>query len=178
MQFSRKLLFLTPFALAVTAYTSSAVADTLVDATFTDGTSITGSFSLNVYGYLDTADITTTAYSSFSGYDYTSGSIIQNSPSAYADGINLTNANYSLSLYLVFEQPLNQPGNDLINTSASYECIGFSCGSNSADIRYFASGYTTTPIPEPETFVLFATGLFGIAGRLRALKAKAPTYCG
>ena len=177
MKFSRKLLFLTPFALTAIAHTGIASAFTLENATFTDGTSIAGSFNLNSNGYLDdsTANVTTTAFGNFTGYTYTFGSIIPNSPPA--NGISFTNPNYSLTLNLVFEQPLNQPGNDLINTSASYECIGFSCGTPNAvdpnDIRYLASGFAS-PTPEPETFVMFTLGLFGIAARLRAIKAKAP----
>jgi hypothetical protein len=171
MKFSRRLLLLTAFAVANTAQAAATIDDTLVNATFTDGASITGSFSLNAYGYLSAVDITTVSFGSFSGYDYTLGGIQPNSPPA--DGINLTNANYSRTLHLVFEQPLNQSGNDLINASASWECIGYSCSASAVGDRFVASGYAT-PVPEPETMALFATGLLGIAGRLRALTPKMP----
>ena len=173
MKFSKKLLLITTLAVAAITQSATTVAQSLVvDATFTDGTTITGSFNLNVSGYLGSFNLITQTHNTFSGYDYTlEGAISPNSPPAI--DLNFFDGVYSRELHLAFEHPLTQSITyDAIDASQSYEYIGYSLPTikTTSNFREVASGYAV--VPEPETYLMFGIGLVGLASRLWTVKAK------
>jgi hypothetical protein len=177
MQSPRKSLTLAAMALAASVWGGDVSAHplALIDATFSDGTSVTGSFDLNVYGFVDNSSvsITTLPSGSFTGFTYTFGSIVPSTPPA--SGIDLTGFDGTVNreLHIVFTHALNQSGQDDIDTAASWECLGFSCPPGSAsgpNIRYLASG--STFVPEPSSLSLLAIGAFAL--RRRQAKVEYP----
>ena len=135
---------------------SLAASGTLFDATFTDGTAITGSFRLNVYGYLDdtSVNVTTRAYGNFTGATYTFGGVFGAPPSNVIDLTFGTDSASHRDLHIVLQQPMNLAAYDAIDLAASYECQTYDCA-NPANVRYFASGAV---VPEPATWLLMALG--------------------
>jgi hypothetical protein len=155
MYSARKLFVFISLAISLLVYTSTISANTfeLFNASFTDGTSVTGEFGFNVYGNLSLVNISTEADGNFTAIDYTSAA----NSGVTSDSIVIFDT-YSRSLHVVFENPLNSLGENLINTSASYECLGYTCPpSSSTQIRYFASGFAA--VPEPQLISLFLVGL-------------------
>ena len=140
-----------------------------VSGTFDDGGTFSGSFSLNVYGYLTQADITTTGGSTLPGTTYnistigTYSNIILTTPPA--DGIDLL-VGYNQVLQIVFQNSLEIPGTDSIVVGVggpSFECNSISCppgGTDGVDTRYIASGVATTPLPS--TWTMLIAGCVGL----------------
>ena len=111
--------------------TSASYADIeyVVDATFDDSTSVTGYFILNVYGYPDNWDLTTTTGTTVTGYTYTpSMSLSGGTGCSHCVGFPRMNpSDYDGALQLEFTDPISgmdlkrspsarvgRPGNPLI----------------------------------------------------------------
>lgn len=170
-------------ALAVGLATVPAKADVTwyVTGTFNDGGTLTGQFTLNVYGFLlNDFSFTTTAGSALPGFTYNS------STSYYSNGTFFTDAQpgYFGDLHLTFANDLNvgSLNNPLVGGAPgpSWECASsWSCYvPEGGTTRYIASGYASTDVisgavPEPATWALmiFAFAALGYAASRRAVSS-------
>ena len=131
------------------------------NGTFTDGQTISGDFSLNVYGYPTAPTSLTTTTGLFSGYTYA----LPGDPSAEPSPtvLVLSSPNYNRYLYLDFTNPLSLGATDLLIAGSSFECDAYgsttyACTGGRNKVRYFESG-SATPVPEPGTIFIFGVGL-------------------
>ena len=109
---------------AMLVLSSAATADVAwrVNGIFDDGTALTGTFTINPYGFLDTAALTTAAQAPFAGFTYTPG---DSSTGTTPTAIDFQ-PGYTSDLHLVFAANLSHPGTNAI--VSGYECVGsYSC---------------------------------------------------
>ena len=161
-----------------------------VVGTFSDGTSLNGEFSLNVYGYVNPGwSFQTSTGTALDGFTVIPGENFSAANGDYAAAtgapdtfeISLNNAAYSLLLYMTFQHPLNVPGLDPFILDAGYaqtplsgECYPYSC-INYPNLdapgkeRLLVSGYAF--VPEPASAALFGAGLIGL-GLVRRRKVN------
>jgi hypothetical protein len=146
---------------------TSAKADVVwtVSGTFEDGATLSGTFTINSYGYLENNfSFTTTAAGLFPGFTYNS------SDSYYSNGTFYVDAQpqYSADLHLDFLKSLTvaSANNPLVVGGVSYECQGsFSCYipdvSRGGDIRVLESGFASA-VPEASSWALLILGFFAV----------------
>jgi PEP-CTERM motif-containing protein len=157
---------LAAFVGALLCFGAEARADILwtVDGTFTDGTTVTGTFSINQYGYLDNNfSLTTHPNGAFGGFTYTA------SDSYYSNGTFYVDAQpgYQQDLHLQFLDALTSPNpnNPIVggNPGPSYECINsYSCfNQTGGTIRYIDAGFAAA-VPEASTWLMLLIGMVGI----------------
>jgi hypothetical protein len=162
---------------------------------FDDGGTLTGSFTLNMYGYLESYSLTSTLGTTITGYSYESpapaaGGIIPNSPPG--SGILLfPNINPEQSaLQLTFKFPFSSLGVDPIVTGSSgpsWECEGsYSCqftgqltnvygyggGPIWGPTRFVTEGIATA-VPEASTWMMLLLGFAGVG--FFAYRRQSPT---
>jgi hypothetical protein len=160
-------------ALAITAPASQATTVTLVGR-FADGTQATGSFALNVSGYIDeslNALLTrdgTGSLGAFAGFAYSAGqSYASHSPGTGVFEFDRSGGGYSqydtaFILHLTAPEHL---GANSLSLTGSYECgASFSCylpASSNGNRRFFESGtlYIGVPVPVPEPTTALLLGL-------------------
>ena len=135
-----------------------------VTGTFSDGTSLSGSFTTNVYGYVQTWDLFTQANGAFAGLEYNP------STSYSASGFNFVDfqPGYHGDLHLDFADSLTIPGpHNFIIDATSYECQNsYSCFvPEFGPTRYLTGGVAdfASTVPEPATWALLILG-FGLTG--------------
>jgi len=153
----------------------AASADTkwLVNATFTDGTTLTGYFTYDVYGYVYHWNLVTQPGSGLSGTDYTTGG----STYSYSSEVVFDAAGYSQELNLFTTKPLTAGSVGNSFTSASYECqysslCSFPIG---GDIRYLdVAESSITYVPEPTAWALMLLGVAGVGWAARRRAASVP----
>jgi hypothetical protein len=165
----RALALLGSLAVSFGAATSTAKADivwTLNNVKFDDGTTLSGSFTVNVYGVVTNWNLLTVD-GTLTGYDYTPTINAQaHYPiTNYVVFNHLTPAAYNGYLDLVFQNPLTAPGIDpLVTGHSSYECGGYASEAGactSASIRYIESGFVSA-VPEPSTWAMLILGFAGV----------------
>jgi hypothetical protein len=165
----------------------AALADTITDTpiwlenvTFSDGTTLTGEFSLDVYDYLNNAYFADTsagqaldgtaigAYNFVSGTD---GAGSSGQPATYL--VYFDAANTPAEIILTFAHALTIPGPDPLlldggftATPQSAECYGYSC--TLSDERLITGGIAV--VPEPASYALLTASLLTLlwAGRRAA----------
>jgi hypothetical protein len=141
-----------------------------VTGDFDDGTTFSGTFSLNGYGYLTAPTSIMTNPGLLPAETYTASdpvSIVPSSPPA--DGFYITiygsDPVSADTLELVFSNSLETPGTDsLIGgvNGPSYECLAFTCGgTDGVNTRYVTSG-SAISTPLPAAWSLMFLGLAGL----------------
>ncbi len=178
----RKMLAVLGVAAAVGSLAGTARAGTFdvpitVDATFDDGTSLTGQFEINASGYANGLPwffVTQSGHSEngsqISAYTFTSasGSVssVAGVPNTYA--IDFFNGSYSEQLDLTFTHALDIGGPDPFvigvaeyypNAPNSGQCAGYSC--SASDERLIVSGVAF--VPEPGSIAMLCAGLTALA---------------
>ena len=159
-----------------------------VVASFDDGTTLTGQFELNVYGYGNGNPwtfVTQAGHSengtAIAGYTFTQASGNLGSTSApNTIAINVQNGNYTETLTLTFAHALNVGGVDQIvtgsvayypNTPNSGECANtFTCGPSNE--RLIAQGVAFVPEPGSLAIISVAFGTVGLFTRRRAKSGR------
>jgi len=148
-----------------------------------DGGTVSGSFSLNGYGYLSGGSITITGGSlltptTFYFAGVPAGGIIPGTPPA--NGIDFYLAGGQEVLQIVFNSSLETPGTNPISggiNGASFECLSWSCPPGGVDLvttTYFTSGSAVaTPLPATWTMMLAGLGGLGFFA-YRAKKNRRP----
>ena len=155
-----------------------------VTGNFDDGTTFSGTFSLNGYGYLTapTSVMTNTGLLPAETYTNTDPSgIVPGTPPA--DGFYVTiygsNPPSADTLELVFSNSLEAPGTDpLIGgvNGPSYECLAFTCGGlDGVNTRYVTLG-SAVSTPVPAAWSLMLLGLAGVG--FAAVRRRSPAPLG
>ncbi len=158
--------------LSVGAPAQADVVYTLTDVPFIGGGSLSGTFDINVDGYLTTWNITTTAGGGFAGTTYVPTNYTYDPPGplnayTYSNAIGLLPSYaspYYGELYITFQNTLlpGQPN----SITGGYECIGWSCAPGlglAGQIRFIGTGEGGAPsVPEPSTWAMMVLGFFGL----------------
>jgi len=162
-------LFLCVTALGFSAIgnISGAKADVVwtVDGSFIGGGDVSGTFTINVYGYLENNfSLTTTAGGGFSGFTYNASNSFYSNGNFYVDA----QPGYVQDLHLAFLDSLLVPNlnNPIVGGSGgpSYECIGsYSCYTqpSGGSYRYIGTGFASA-VPEPATWAMMVLGFLGL----------------
>ena len=178
-------------ALLAGASASPAHADIqwLVTGTFNDGGTLSGYFDINVYGYLSSYDLTTTAGGQEAGFEYTKADSYWSNGSLFVD----LEPGYKNDLHLDFTDVLTTAvaDNPIIGGvhGPSYECVNsWSCYVPQGGVtRYLTSGYASVAgtgggdthnlafhdraVPEPATWALLIAGLGMTGAAMRRRRA-------
>jgi hypothetical protein len=151
----------------------------LVSGVFDDTGTLSGYFDINVYGFLDGFDLTTTAGTTESGFEYTPETSYFSNGTFYVDA----EPGYFNDLHLEFLDPITTAvaSNPIVGgeNGPSYECAAsWSCYVNSGGTtRFLASGSATAGgvlgVPEPGAWMLLLTGFGGAGAMLRDARQKA-----
>ncbi len=149
-----------------------------VNGNFIGGGSVSGHFTINVYGFLENDfSLTTTSGGSFAGFTYDA------SDSYYSNGTFYVDAQpgYTQDLHLDFLNSLliPSPHNPLVALGASYECVGsFSCylPDSNGQYRYIGSEGFAAAAPEPATWAMMILGFLGIGFMTYRRKSSASTF--
>lgn len=156
------------FVLLGTVVASAAPLTWTVTGVFDDGGSLSGSFTYDAdTGSISNFNVTTTAGSTLSGYNYTpsDSSAFYNAteaPVCTANCFEFSRNDNQLYLLLEFPTPLTDGGGTVNfvlgtnNPNASYECTN--CGTG----RFLTSGSATAPVPQTLTFDSIPNQLFGV----------------
>ncbi len=145
----------------------AASADTfyeLKDVQFSDGTALTGDFSINGSGYLGTWDVTSLDGTGITGNEYTPSINATYSPGDTS--ITFYRPSYIGFLTLTFAHALNGTADAILSgATSSFECSGYSCATPN---RYVvADGSPMLAVPEPAAWAMMVLGVGGIGGALR-----------
>lgn len=137
----------------------------LVNGTFDDGGTVSGQFTLDVYGYLENNFLlTTTSGTSLPGFTYDAGDSYYSNGTFYFDA----QPGYSADLHLTFLDSLLLPSasNPLVGGSPgpSWECAGsYSCYvPEGGTTRYIAAGSAVGSVPEVSTWAMMLLGFAGL----------------
>jgi hypothetical protein len=169
-------------AAACIALAGTAEADVtwVVNGAFDDGGTVSGHFSIDVYGFLDSNfNLLTTAGGTLPGFDYTAADSYYSNGTFYVD----FQPGYYQDLHLTFAANLNFPvsNNPLLGGlgGPSWECaLSYSCYVPEGGLtRYISSGSATGSVPELSTWGMMALGFagLGLAG-YRKIKSGQPAF--
>ena len=138
----------------VTSGASSADTQWDVSGLFNDGGNLSGVVTSNVYNYLSSWNLVTTAGSEFVGavYDAADGNYSSQFAPTYEVAFN-SGLNAPPTL---FAQLTSASNNGALLNFSGYECTGFTCNSSTA-IRTFTGAAVAVPGPEAGTGFVFAS---------------------
>jgi PEP-CTERM motif len=158
--------------LAAMASTANAAVIWDVSGTFSDGTTLTGSFTTNVYGYVETWDLFTQAKGAFTSVEYDPSTSYRSSGFQFVD----FQPGYFGDLHLDFAGNLTDPSSsNPILAAGSFECQGsYGCfipeGGNTRYLTGGASDFAAA-VPEPATWTMLILG-FGMMGAALRLSGR------
>jgi hypothetical protein len=176
----KKFLAVAAFVALSIPAAASADVTWVVKGTFNDGGSLSGSFNINQYGYLDGYDLTTSG-GSMPGIGYTPAN------SYYSNGNFVFDAQpgYQGDLHLEFLKDLSiaAANNPILsgNPGPSYECQdSYSCYDlQGGTTRFIAEGYASAgAVPEPGAWALMFVGFLGLGAIVRTSRRKAYLIAG
>jgi len=148
---------------AAGATASKADVTYIITGTFDDSTTLSGEFTVNVYGYIELASLQlTTLAGAISGYSYTAATADPDGCGTNCVGYGRTNPPYFGGLQLTFVNPLGSSGSDPIvggEGGPSWENLSYTIGG--PPIRYLVTGVATT-VPEPATWAMMIAGFLGL----------------
>jgi hypothetical protein len=165
MKLPRRLLGVLCVAAISAGLPATAQADVtwLVNGAFDGGGTVSGKFTINVYGYLENNYVLTTTAGALPGFTYDAGDSYYSNGAFYVDA----QPSYEADLHLTFADSLLVPSasNPLVGGSPgpSYECANsFSCYvPTGGTTRYIASGYASA-VPEISTWAMMLVGFAGL----------------
>jgi hypothetical protein len=183
------------FALVLLAVGTAAKADvvwTLTDVPLSDGGLLSGTFTINVYGYIteSSVSVTTTPGSILAGDSYSAVPVAANINNVGGTGLpdnvvqffSTTNG-YTGSMQLTFANALTSPGIDPIVGGIggpSWECAtGFGCPPyNGTPIRFVDDGRSSfaSAVPEPATWAMMILGFLGMGFIGYRRKSLGPSF--
>ena len=177
----KKLFVAAAFAaLAIPAVAQAADITWNVSGTFNDGGTLTGSFNINQYGYLDGYDLTTSG-GSMPGIGYTPANSYFANGNFYFDA----QPGYQGDLHLEFLNSLSvaSANNPILggNPGPSFECQGsYSCfDQQGGTTRFLAEGAASAAgVPEPAVWAMMFLGFFGMGSAIRAINRKKYVFAG
>ena len=137
-----------------------------VAGTFSDGTSLSGKFTTDVYGYVHDWDLFTQANGAFTAFEYNSATSYRSSGNFFVDF--QAQPGYTSDLHLEFNNDLTVPSpHDFIVDATSYECQNnsFCFVPEFGPTRYLTGGVAdfASTVPEPATWAMLILG-FGMTG--------------
>jgi hypothetical protein len=145
-----------------------------VNAVFNDGTTLTGTFTTDVYGFIENNySLTTQAKGAFSGLTYTSADSYFNNGTFFID----LEPGYHQDLHLTFLYSLGvaNPNNPIVGGSSSFECQdSFTCYlAEGGPVRFIDSGFASA-VPEPATWAMMLMGFLalGLVGHRRSRRQR------
>jgi hypothetical protein len=150
---------------ALLTSTSAGYADVtyLVTGVFNDGTTLSGDFVIDAYGYLSGWNLTTQD-GLISGYDYTPSTTVLGGCGANCLNFGRNDPAYYGGLQLTFTTPLGSYGPVAVDTnpSASWENLSWTAGGE--PLRYFVnnSDIVVTGVPEASTWAMLLVGFAGL----------------
>jgi hypothetical protein len=139
-----------------------------VHGVFTDGTKLTGSFSVNQYDDLAGFNLTTHTQGDVNGQNYTGllnpSGFSSTSVTAYDQS-----PIYDGALFLQFSGDVTTGSIPTLSIlTSSYECEqSYACPTDTLTRYLEAGSYITTTAPEPSTWALLLAGFAGVGGALR-----------
>lgn len=148
------------------AGTSSSKADVtyIVSGTFDNSTTLSGEFTVDVYGYVELYSLSlTTLDGTITGYAYTGATADPDGCGANCVGYGRTSPPYLGGLQLTFMNPLGSSAPDPIvggEGGPSWENLSYTIGG--PPIRYLANG-VATPVPEPSTWAMLLLGFASLS---------------
>lgn len=168
--FAAIALFSVPLAAKADPQFSYPALFKLQNVTFTDGASASGFWTTSAYGYLASADVSTTA-GTITGWTHQSNVSTSVTGATFVfQRVGGGDPLYTTSFTIVLDDPAHT-GVNQIDLANSFECVGsYSCGANnsavpSADIRYFASGDVVVPEPMRAALLFAPAVLVGLVRR-------------
>lgn len=149
---------------AGTATTAKADVVWTVNGTFEDGGTLSGTFTIDVYGFLSDWDLKTQSVGPFGGFQYLPGNSYVSNGALYAD----FQPGYVRDLHLAFASDLGvaAANNPILGgpLGPSYECVGsYSCYIPAGGAtRYLFEGAAVAAVPEASTWAMMILGFAGV----------------
>lgn len=156
-----------------------------VTGVFDDGGTVTGQFTIDVYGYYDEPTALITGGSLIGPFTYSLAlpqQIIPPTPPAFGVVFYSEYSDRALQIMFLNSLEIGSANNPIdLSASASFECLSYTCpgpGTPDADAntRFFVSGFASVAqaaTPLPAALPMFATGLAGLGWLARRRRKQA-----
>jgi len=158
----------------ITAASAQSVILSLDNVNFSDGSTASGTISLNAYGQVEAADVNVTAGTLPAEAYFIPGPVAAYLPSPY-DELTLYAGGYNIGLVLDVADPFSASMSGVDPITGGYQICSFSCPgvvSPGTSVNIVLADSPDLLVPEPASFVILASSLFGLGlvrARARAL---------